>query len=82
MNGRENAYTNTAESWIALLKRGIVGTFHHVSEQHLDRYIDEFAFRWDNRSMSDGQRMIEAVKGVGGKRLMYKETVNKGLANN
>lgn len=71
-----NAYTNTAESWIALLKRGIVGTFHHVSEEHLDRYIDEFAFRWDNRSMSDGQRMIEAVKGIEGKRLVYKDTVN------
>lgn len=72
-----NAYTNTAESWIALLKRGIVGTFHHVSEQHLDRYIDEFAFRWDNRSMGDGERMVTAVKGIEGKRLMYKDTKEK-----
>ncbi len=44
-----NAYTNTAESWIALLKRGIVGTFHHVSEKHLDRYVNEFGFRWNHR---------------------------------
>jgi hypothetical protein len=34
------AYTNTAESWIALLKRGIMGSFHHVSEEHLDRYAN------------------------------------------
>ena len=47
---------------------------HHVSKQHLDRYVDEFAFRWDNRSMSDGERMVEAAKGMEGKRLMYKET--------
>jgi hypothetical protein len=41
-----DAYTNTAESWIALLKRGIMGSFHHVSEEQLDRYANEFAFRW------------------------------------
>jgi len=64
---RGNAYTNTAESWIALLKRGIVGTFHHVSKQHLDRYVGEFIFRWDNRLMGDGERMVKAVKGIEGK---------------
>lgn len=68
-----DAYTNTAESWIALLKRGVIGTFHHVSEQHLDRYIDEFSFRWDRRSMGDGERMVEAIKGIEGKRLIYKD---------
>ncbi len=72
----DNAYTNTAESWIALLKRGVVGTFHHVSEEHLDRYVDEFAFRWDNRSTADGERMIEAIKGIEGKRLYYRKPKN------
>ena len=70
---RGNVYTNTAESWTALLKRGIVGTFHHVSEKHLDRYVGEFAFRWDNRKVDDGQRTINALKGIEGKRLYYKD---------
>lgn len=74
---RGDAYTNTAESWIALLKRGVVGTFHHVSEEHLDRYVNEFAFRWDYRKASDGERMVKAVEGIEGKRLIYKETIKK-----
>lgn len=72
-----DAYTNIAESWIALLKRGIMGCFHHVSEEHLDRYANEFAFRWDHREINDGERAIEAIRGIEGKRLMYKETVNQ-----
>jgi transposase-like protein len=40
------AHVNTAESFFALLKRGIVGSFHHVSQEHLERYCDEFSFRW------------------------------------
>ncbi len=73
---RGNVYTNTAESWTALLKRGIVGTFHHISEKHLDRYVNEFGFRWDNRKASDGARTIEAIKGAEGKRLFYKKPTN------
>jgi hypothetical protein len=65
------------ESWIALLKRGIVGSFHHMSEEHIDRYISEFAFRWDNRKATDGERMVRTVEGIGGKRLVYKDTINK-----
>jgi len=72
-----DTYTNTAESWIALLKHGIMGSFHHVSEEHLDRYANEFAFRWDYRNVSDGERMVKAVEGIEGKRLVYKETVNQ-----
>jgi hypothetical protein len=47
---------NTAESFFALLKRGIVGSFHHVSPEHLHRYCDEFSFRWDLRSVTDSAR--------------------------
>lgn len=72
---RGNAYTNTAESWIALLKRGIVGTFHHVSEQHLDRYVNEFGFRWNHRKSSDVERMKAAIRGAEGKRLYYRDPV-------
>ena len=64
--------TNTAESYFALLKRGVHGTFHHVSKQHLSRYCDEFSFRWNQRKVTDGERTVEAIKGVVGKRLVYK----------
>lgn len=63
--------TNTAESFFALLKRGIHGTFHHISKKHLHRYTNEFSFRWDRRSVDDGTRMIAALKASDGKRLMY-----------
>lgn len=69
---RGEASTNTAESYFALLKRGVTGVFHHVSKQHLHRYCNEFSFRWDNRKVDDGQRTENAIKGSGGKRLVYK----------
>lgn len=72
-----NAYTNTAEGWFALLKRGVTGTFHHVSEEHLNRYVDEFAFRYNRRKMSDGERTVSALKGIEGKRLLYKQPIEK-----
>ncbi len=69
-NGEAN--TNTAESYFALLKRGVMGTFHHVSKLHLFRYCDEFSFRWNNRKVADGQRTENAIKGFEGKLLIYK----------
>lgn len=44
--------TDTLEGWCSLIKRGVNGTSHHVSEQHLDRYVDEFAFHDNNREIS------------------------------
>jgi hypothetical protein len=52
-----------------------MGSFHHVSEEHLDRYANEFAFRWNNRKASDGERAVTAIKGIEGKRLYYKDPV-------
>jgi len=69
---RGEVTTNTAESFFALLKRGVHGTFHHVSKRHLHRYCDEFGFRWDCRKMSDGERAEAAIRGSAGKRLTYK----------
>lgn len=63
--------TNTAESFFALLKRGMYGTFHHVSKKHLHRYCDEFSFRWDHRKTDDCARTAAALKMVAGKRLTY-----------
>lgn len=74
---RGDAHTNTVEGWFALLKRGVNGTFHHVSDQHLDRYVDEFVFRYNRRAVSDAERAMMAVKGIEGKRLYYKEPTKK-----
>lgn len=65
-------HTNTVENYFSLLKRGIVGVFHHVSEQHLVRYIAEFDFRYNNRKIDDTTRTLSALQGIQGKRLMYK----------
>ncbi len=74
---RGDAHVNTAESVHALLKRGIIGTFHHVSKKHLHRYLNEFDFRFNARKISDGERTLEAIKGFEGKRLMYKQPISK-----
>ena len=66
-------HTNTLEGWFSLLKRGVNGTFHHVSEKHLNRYIDEFVFRYNNRKVNDSIRSILAVKQIGNKRLSYRK---------
>lgn len=71
---RGKVNTNTVESSFALLKRGLYGTFHNVSEQHLQRYATEFDFRWNNRSalgVDDNARAVNLLKGISGKRLMY-----------
>jgi hypothetical protein len=70
-------HINTAESWFSLLKRGVIGTFHHVSAKHLDRYAQEFAFRWSHRKTTDYERTVAAIRVVGGKRLMYKTLIAK-----
>ena len=71
------AHVNTAESFFALLKRGIVGSFHHVSPEHLHRYCDEFSFRWDYRSISDSDRTEIAIRQTEGKRLSYRRPTFK-----
>ncbi|TAL45150.1 MAG: IS1595 family transposase [Methylovulum sp.] len=71
---RGNAHTNTVESFFALLKRGIVGSYHHVSLQHLPRYCDEFSFRWDHRNLEDRDRTTAALKRIRGKRLLYRDS--------
>lgn len=48
--------TNTAESYFALFKRGIHGAFHHVSDQHLPLYCEEFSVRWGMRKATDAER--------------------------
>lgn len=68
------AHINQAESFFSLLKRGVVGSFHSVSEAHLQRYADEFAFRWNHRKIDDESRANEIIKATAGKRLTYRPT--------
>ena len=68
---RGNAYTNTIEGFFSRLKRGLVGTYHHVSAFHLKRYVVEFDFRYNTRKSTDTDRAIALIGGIGGKRLMY-----------
>lgn len=65
-------HVNNCESYFSLLKRGIMGAFHHISREHLQRYCNEFEFRWNSRKLNDSQRFVVALKACPGKRLVYK----------
>ena len=72
---RGDAYTNTVEGYFSILKRGIVGVYHHVSEEHLKRYLAEFDFRYNERialGIDDVERTERAIRGIVGKRLTYR----------
>lgn len=74
---RGDAHTNTIEGYFSIMKRGINGVYHHVSRQHLKRYLAEFDFRYNERSalgVEDTERMAKSVKGIVGKRLTYQTT--------
>jgi transposase-like protein len=74
---RGNIYTNTAEGFFSILKRGIYGVYQHVSALHLHRYTTEFDFRYNHRAklgFDDTQREAQALKGIVGKRLTYRRT--------
>jgi transposase-like protein len=74
---RDGVSTNSIEAVWAVLKRGIYGTFHHVSEKHLARYVDEFTFRLNEGNVERHtlQRLDSFVDGAAGKRLTYKALI-------
>ena len=70
-------HTNTLEGFFSVFKRGMVGTYQHCGEQHLQRYLAEFDFRQNNRSklgVTDDMRAVKALAGIAGKRLTYRRT--------
>lgn len=67
-----DVHTNTVEGYFSLLKRGIIGVYHHVDSNHLHRYCAEFDMRYNNRKMSDAERTVDALLGIEGKRLTYR----------
>ena len=73
---RGDAHTNTIEGYFSILKRGIIGTYHHVSQQHLKRYLAEFDFRYNERfglGVEDEDRTDRALRGIVSKRLLYRD---------
>jgi transposase-like protein len=78
-----DCHTNTVEGYFSILKRGINGVYHHVSEAHLKRYLAEFDFRYNECSalgVTDGERADKAIQGIAGKRLTYRRTNNAANA--
>lgn len=69
--------TACPRAFFAILKRGIYGTFHSVSKEHLHRYLAEFEYRYNTRGMEDGERTALAIQRGDGKRLRYREPVNR-----
>jgi transposase-like protein len=72
---RGDCHTNTVENYFSILKRGITGTYHHVSATHLKRYLAEFDYRYNERKalgVSDFERFTKSLKGIMGKRMTYR----------
>jgi len=79
---RGDVHSNTVEGYFSIMKRGIHGVYHHVSQQHLKRYLAEYDFRYNERSalgVEDAERMRKSLKGIVGKRLTY--TDSRGVAD-
>ena len=74
---RDGVTTNSIESVFAVLKRGLIGVYHHASPKHLHRYVDEFAFRLNEGKVERHtlDRLASFVRGVAGKRLTYKALI-------
>jgi transposase-like protein len=74
---RDDVSTNGIESVWAVLKRGVYGTYHHVSPKHLGRYVDEFMFRLKDGNVARHTllRLESFVDGTAGRRLTYKDLI-------
>lgn len=73
---RGEVHTNSVEGFFGMLRRGLDGIYHSVSKKHLHRYLSEFEFRHDNRFLSDGERMVKAIKSANHKHITYRQVVD------
>ena len=74
---RGNCHTNGLESFWSMLKRALAGTYISVEPFHLFRYVDEQAFRFNNRKATDAERFIAVLKQIVGRRLTYEQLTGK-----
>jgi hypothetical protein len=65
-------HSNTAENFFSILKRGVVGVYHHMSATHMHRYLAEFDMRYSTKTATDGERAALILKGMVGRRLTYR----------
>jgi transposase-like protein len=65
-------HSNTAENFFSIFKRGVIGTYHHMSAAHLHRYCVEFDFRYNTKAANDFERSELCLKNIAGKRLTYR----------
>ena len=70
---RGDVTTNSVEGFFGIFKRGMRGNYQHCAEKNLHRYLAEFDFRYNTRTITDGERAVLAVKGGEGKRLTYRQ---------
>ncbi len=68
----DSLHSNTVESFFSLIKRGVMGIFHNISPEHLHRYVSEFEWRYNIRTLNDGDRTVSAIQSMIGSRLMYR----------
>lgn len=73
---KDGMNTNQVENYFSVFKRGMKGVYQHCSEKHLQRYIDEFDFRYNARDLTDWERAAKALEGIEGKRLTYRRIGN------
>jgi ISXO2-like transposase domain len=74
---RGDVTTNHLEGYFSQLKRSVDGTFHHVSKEHLNRYLAEFDYRFSTRGLTDAQRVSRLMGQVHGKRLSYRPLIGR-----
>ena len=76
---RGQAHVNGMESFWSMVRRGYDGVYHHISEDHLHRYINEFAGRHNVRSMDTIDMMGQVAENMIGQRLTYQALINHGI---
>lgn len=79
--GDELITSNSAEGFFGVFKRGMVGVYQHCGEQHFQRYLDEYAYRFNTRAklgVDDATRAVRATKAMEGKRLTYRRIAGEG----
>lgn len=74
---RGDVHTNTVESYFSLLKRNIYGIYHFASKKHLQKYLDEVAYRFNNRDISDSARFNQVLRQSNVGRLEYRTLIGK-----